>query len=288
MLDVQSRKNIYSQDGEDSIIAQLCSHLRIDRGNFCEFGAWDGIHLSNCRALYEKGWSGIFIEGDKRKFAELTHNYKADARIICVNEYVSREGDTTLDAIFRKVGVTSMDLLSIDIDSDDLAIWKSLNSVRPKIVIVEYNYTIPFDTHFENPMGEAKGNSALSIVEYAKQSNYVLVAGTGANLFFVDKQHAVGVTPEISLPSLRKFIPSPRYFFGYDGTLIVSHYWNTSVEEVFYIPWTTTLATQPLPKFLRGHAGSAGYIRYVRYAASRISALLRRPLSTLKWMWGHP
>ena len=31
-----------------------------------EFGAWDGVRISNSRYLFEKGWDGIFIEGDKK------------------------------------------------------------------------------------------------------------------------------------------------------------------------------------------------------------------------------
>lgn len=55
-------KNIHSQAGQDGIIEKIFKTLGVKNGNFVEFGAVDGILLSNCRKLYEEGWSGVFIE----------------------------------------------------------------------------------------------------------------------------------------------------------------------------------------------------------------------------------
>ena len=47
-------RNVYSQFGEDGILEELFSRFPAprDRNSFCvEFGAWDGIHLSNCANL---------------------------------------------------------------------------------------------------------------------------------------------------------------------------------------------------------------------------------------------
>ena len=43
------KKNIYSLDGEDGIIEEILSRLddKLDK-TCCEFGAWNGIYLSNC------------------------------------------------------------------------------------------------------------------------------------------------------------------------------------------------------------------------------------------------
>lgn len=41
------RENIYSQYGDDGIIAKIIEVLEIGQGWFVEFGAWDGAHLSN-------------------------------------------------------------------------------------------------------------------------------------------------------------------------------------------------------------------------------------------------
>ena len=62
------KKNIYSQNGEDGIIEEILKRLAksLDK-NFCEFGAWDGIHLSNCYNLIQsQSYKGLFIEGNKK------------------------------------------------------------------------------------------------------------------------------------------------------------------------------------------------------------------------------
>ena len=42
------RKNYFSQNGEDGILAKLLKDLKIKNNiTACEFGAWDGKHYSN-------------------------------------------------------------------------------------------------------------------------------------------------------------------------------------------------------------------------------------------------
>jgi hypothetical protein len=68
-----------------------------------------------------------------------------------------------------------IDILSIDIDSDDLAIWRSVSAYAPKVVIIEYNPTIPFDTEFENVRGKHWGNAARSLVRLGEENGYDLL-----------------------------------------------------------------------------------------------------------------
>jgi len=105
--------------------------LNITSGFFIEFGAWDGIHLSNCRNLYEKGWDGCFIEGDSNKYKILIDNYQS-TNIICLNKYVYpslSEGDT-IDKLYKEhMYNKDVDLLSIDIDGRDYEIFENMNLI---------------------------------------------------------------------------------------------------------------------------------------------------------------
>ena len=83
------RFNIYSQNGEDGIIEELIKRLNIDKTNnqkWCvEFGAWDGMHLSNTFNLVTKGWKAVYIEGDPNRFNTLiktTENFKIFSLLI--------------------------------------------------------------------------------------------------------------------------------------------------------------------------------------------------------------
>ena len=68
----QYNYNIYSQNGEDGVIEELLNRLNITNGWVCEFGAWDGIHLSNTFNLIKnKSFNAVLIEGDKNKYIDL-------------------------------------------------------------------------------------------------------------------------------------------------------------------------------------------------------------------------
>ena len=49
----------FAQYNEDQIIIDLFLKKNIESGVFVEFGAWDGVHLSNCKLLADNGWNGF-------------------------------------------------------------------------------------------------------------------------------------------------------------------------------------------------------------------------------------
>lgn len=243
-------QRIYSHEGEDGILARIFTLLGIQQGHFVEFGAWDGMHLSNTRRLVEQGWVGILIEGDAEKFAALQRNTTAPG-VQTVHAFVEVRGENSLDAILARAHCPpEFDFLSIDIDSDDLAVWLSLSHFRATCVTIEYNPTIPFDTDFINPKGRNWGNAARTITRFAKDRNYVLVAMTGLNLIFVDRDKALAAHIEAIELDLKHVKGAPRYFWGYDGTLISSAS-NGEATEVLRVPWHAYEFAQPMPAFLR-------------------------------------
>ena len=94
--------NNYSEAGQDGIIQETLYRLKIKSGYFVEFGGWDGIHISNCRNLFEKGFKGIFIEKNKKKFKECLLNYP-DNEIIAINDIVGAP----------KLGIKGNELINI-------------------------------------------------------------------------------------------------------------------------------------------------------------------------------
>lgn len=63
----------YSQNSEEQTILD---HFGDRTGTFLEIGAFDGVTLSNCRALAEKGWKGVLIEPSPKMFEKLVKNYE--------------------------------------------------------------------------------------------------------------------------------------------------------------------------------------------------------------------
>jgi len=179
--------NITSQFGEDGIVEEILK--RIGPGNtYCvEFGAWDGKHFSNTWHLWhDNKWKAVLIEGDPSKAEQLKDALREFPNATPYCAYVGSSGQNTLDAILARVGAPQViDVLSIDIDGDDYHVFEAFNSFSSRVVLIEFNPTIPSHIELVPPPGNYFGSSALSIYKLAKKKGYSLAACTTANLIFV-------------------------------------------------------------------------------------------------------
>jgi len=181
------KKNVFSQNGEDGIIQHIFQLLG-GGSTCCEFGAWDGIHFSNCRNLILQGWHAIMIEGDKEKYSALTKTYQDVSAVKTVHRFVDT-GENSLDRILQELRVPTLDFLSIDIDGLDYQILESLN-VRPKVICIEVNAGHDPRNHSIIPPEIAQKNIGQPLpvfINIAEQKGYNLVCYTG-NAFFVQKE----------------------------------------------------------------------------------------------------
>ncbi len=212
------RNNIYSQNGEDGIIEQLNKLLKFNNKNgnyWCvEFGAWDGVHLSNTYNLVRNGWNAVYIEGDYRKFQDLLKTKNKHKNIIAINEFVSkiRSSRNSLDNILQKTKIPiNFEVLSIDIDSYDLEVWDTVIEYKPKIVIIEINSSYPpgIVKWHSNKNSNINGNSFSATLEVAENKGYKLIFHTG-NMIFIKAElvNKIKIDP--------KFIKYPELL--YDDT----------------------------------------------------------------------
>jgi len=178
LLDHQ--RNVYSQSGEDGIIEKILEILPQNDKWCVEFGAWDGLHGSNTRNLIaSNGYSSVLIEADKNKFRDLQRNYSQCDDVITINQFVGFTEEDNLDQILSTTCIPlDFDLLSIDIDGNDYHVWKSILKYRPKVVVIEFNPTIPTHIRFVQSADPSinQGASLLSLVELSKEKGYELVS----------------------------------------------------------------------------------------------------------------
>jgi len=241
-------RNEHSQFGEDGIIEAVLDNLRF-KDNWCvEFGAWDGIHLSNTFNLIKNfSYNAVLIEANKRKFRELVTNM-SPYNVVVKNSFITFEGPNTLDNLLSDTDVPlNFDLLSIDIDGNDYWIFESITSYHPKLICVEYNPSIPNDVDYIQPRDFSikRGASAKSLCSLALKKGYELVATTQTNLIFVDSIiYADMPLKDNSLSFLRDDSDCKVYVFtGYDGEVILSQplhfYWhslNVTQKNFQYLP----------------------------------------------------
>ena len=179
------KKDVFTQNGEDGIIEAILGETGAPGKVCCEFGAWDGIHFSNCRRLILDGWSALMIEGDTGRYHDLVRTYHGNASVYCVNRFVDT-GKNSLGSILKENGLEELDFLSIDIDGYDFEVLKSLD-VRPRVICVEVNagHSPESEQYLDPEIAKDNiGQSLPSFVKLAHEMGYQLVCYTG-NAFFV-------------------------------------------------------------------------------------------------------
>ena len=187
---IEYRNQGYSQSGEEGIVARIFDVLGINDGFCCEFGAWDGKHLSNTRALMEKGWRGLMIEADGERFVDLKKTYPPESNAICLCEFVDANKNS-LAQIAKRSGVGDrFDFLSIDIDGLDYEIFRSLDQFEkaPLVVCVEAHTCHIADDEREVPPKQPGRDPGQPLGRYVKAGNeigYRLVCFLGTNAFFI-------------------------------------------------------------------------------------------------------
>lgn len=194
----EAELRVFSQAGEDGIIQYLIRHLPIERPIFVEFGVEDYSEANTRFLLKHNAWSGLVIDGSPAHIAAIKqdplywqYNLKAEHAL------VDREN---IDRLFRQYGVTGdIGLLSIDIDGNDYWVWEALSSLRPRIVVCEYNslwgwqraVSTPYDPTFRRAAAHYShvyfGASLAALEQLGRHKGYALVAtdARGSNAFFV-------------------------------------------------------------------------------------------------------
>lgn len=270
---LQHSRNEASQSGEDGILEKIFSVLGVEKpGWSVEFGAWDGKHLSNTwHHVVNRGWTGVFIEGDPKRFKDLNKTFAGIDRVHGFCEFVQFEGRGALDEILSRTSIPkNFELLSIDVDGNDYHFWDSVKQYRPRVVVIEFNPAIPDEVDFvqARDMSLNQGNSIRAMVRLGKTKGYELVCLTDANAIFVQREDFAKFNIEDNSPEAMHDDSEYRMVLYqlYDGTLklegcrrLVWHKWPISAE-----------GPQILPKPLRKYIGiKMGFFRRQFYKLYR-------------------
>jgi len=196
----------YSQCDEDGLIAEIVKRLG-DKcpKTFVEFGVESGIECNTLR-LALQDWKGVWLEGS-RQYCDAMQ--KTHASLIQKNRLKVQNAFITsnnINELLAENGFTNeLGIISIDIDGNDIWIWKALK-IKPAIVIIEYNSTWApplsiAQAHKPDVMWNGTncfGSSLNALVKVGHEQGYNLVgcSMSGVNAFFVradlcgDKFHA--------------------------------------------------------------------------------------------------
>jgi hypothetical protein len=212
----------YSQNDEDGILQEIFRRIGVADKTFLEFGVESGVE-NNSLLLLHQGWRGAWLEAGERHIESINKTFKhfIDAgQLTAVNTLVTRGN---INRIITDLGLPKdLDLISIDIDSNDYYIFEDLSAVSPRVVCIEYNArflpptkaVIPYNEDFRWRGTDYFGASLQSLTDLADRKGYRLVACnlSGANAFFV-RDDLVG--DHFQPPfTAENFYQPARYFFG--------------------------------------------------------------------------
>jgi hypothetical protein len=221
----------HSQTDEDGILLYLFSILGATQKLCVEICAGDGVECNTANLILHHGWHGLLVDGDRRNvergtrfFAQSKHTYVYPPRFIC--SWVTRE---SVNAMLLSNGFQGeIDLLSLDLDGIDYWVWESIDSISPRVVVLEYqdmlgpdrSWTVPYSEDFSSksyPMTDGNPNfagaSLSAFVKLARRKGYRLVGVNryGYNAFFVRDDLAKGLLPEIQV---RDCFSHPKVVWG--------------------------------------------------------------------------
>ena len=186
---------VYSQNGEDGMIAEIFRRIGIAGRMFVEIGVEDG-QQNNSRLLLEQGWTGVWIDSDAEKLTaarETFAGYVTSGALTIIEGMVDAG---SINGLLDQAGVPGVvDFLSLDIDQNTSHAWRALQR-RARVACIEYNAALPPTVALEVPYDPRQVwnetnwyGASLKTMEVIGASKGMSLVGcdlNGVNAFFVD------------------------------------------------------------------------------------------------------
>ena len=202
---------VFSQWGEDGILAHILRHVQVPRKVFVEFGVETYVEANTRWLVVNDGWSGLVLDGSEDNIAAIRRDpIYWQQNLKAVQAFITRENINTLiseQGIAGEIG-----LLSVDIDGVDYWVWEAITAVQPAIVVAEYNsllgperaVTVPYDPAFQRAKAHHScsyyGASLAALVALGRKKGMAFVGSNtaGNNAFFVRRELLAGPLRELT------------------------------------------------------------------------------------------
>jgi hypothetical protein len=203
-----------SQNGEDGILHFIFSLIGTTDRRVVEICAGDGTECNAANLIVNQGWRGLLFDGDpdlvargKSFYATCRTTFGAPPAM--VHAWITAENVNSLVAGHGFSG--EVDLLSIDLDGNDYWVWKALDCVRPRVVVLEFSancgphraVSMSYDPEYRLDLTTPPyrcGASLAAFVKLGREKGYRLVGvqSLGFNAFFIRDGVGEDLLPEKS------------------------------------------------------------------------------------------
>jgi hypothetical protein len=203
----------YSENEEDGILLYIFTVAGTTNKTVVEISSQDGRICMASNLIIHHRWCGFLFDGDS--------SFVTNGRRFFGRHPATRSFPPTFEARwFDRDNINSMltelnvpseiDLLSLDVDGNDLYLWEALSVTRPRVLVCEFNnivpsdrsVTIPYRPDFRWEKLPAKHQffrsaSLLAFTRVSRTKGYRLVGwnALGYNAFFLRDDVAPGIFP---------------------------------------------------------------------------------------------
>lgn len=220
--------SVHSQFEEDGILLILFALIGVTNRQCVELCAGDAIESNSANLILNHGWTGVLCDGNvanvraARRFFRRCRTTRVWPPTV-VHQWLSAENVNQF--LHEHDALPEPDLLSIDVDGNDYWLWKAIEVIEPRVVVIEINHlwgaersvTVPYDPAFRADFtvhgSDYAGASLPAMVKLGRQKGYRLVAVNrfATNAFFVRRNIGEEQLPELD-PS--GCFDHPRARFG--------------------------------------------------------------------------
>ena len=187
---------VYSQSDEDGIINEIFKRIGTTNKRFLEFGV--NSTDNNTTFLLLNGWTGGWLEASNSQVIRIKKKYEVLLKKNKLRIYKKKITAENINKIIKSINFKGViDLLSIDIDGNEVYLLNKLSQIKPRVIIVEYNAKFPppirkcikYDPKFIWKYDDYLGASLQLLVDNLKKK-YALVGCniSGINAFFIKKE----------------------------------------------------------------------------------------------------
>lgn len=208
---------VYSDSDEDGILLFLFAVVGAPTRKLVDLGSASYTASNSANLLLHHGWTGLLVDADevsaaaaRRFFARHPATQTSPPRV--VSTFLTAEN---VNGVLRDHGATGeVDLLSIDIDGMDYWLWRAVDVISPRVVVIEFQdilggeraATVPYSPHFRlrdhaanAESNDYAGASLPAMVKAGRDKGYRLIGANrhGFNAFFIREDLAPDLLPEV-------------------------------------------------------------------------------------------
>lgn len=209
---------VFSQTDEDGLLHYIFSVIGTTNKVCLDVAFASPYGANTTNLIVNHGWNGILICGSESEVVRAKQFFSSHPDTVLfppkiyhqwitaenINEIVER------GLVDSHIQDSEIDLFSLDIDGVDYWIWKALEAVEPRVVVVEYHnvlgeksVTVPYKSDFNrfDIHPDYMGASLPAFVKLGKQKGYRLVGCNryGYNAFFIKNGIGENIIPEVSI-----------------------------------------------------------------------------------------